>query len=144
MNDSISSFDQIVSNELHEPLVRLCAQLASEGAVAEHEFFNQIVLMLSPPRSEITVLEAIFQLSNCAFLNYEYSFEATEQIDKILERAISLSEVMSADSRQWLRWSMRALSSPSIQRLLIISQSKKSHIEVRGILVCDHSRNIFD
>ena len=108
MNDSISSFDQIVSNELHEPLVRLCAQLASEGAVAEHEFFNQIVLMLSPPRSEITVLEAIFQLSNCAFLNYEY------------------------------------LSSPSIQRLLIISQSKKSHIEVRGILVCDHSRNILD
>ena len=77
--------------------------------------------MLSPPRSEITVLEAIFQLSNCAFLNYEYSFEATEQIDKILERAISLSEVMSADSRQWLRKSMRALSSPSIQRLLIIS-----------------------
>ena len=45
MNDSISSFDQIVSNELHEPLVRLCAQLASEGAVAEHEYFNQIVLM---------------------------------------------------------------------------------------------------
>ena len=97
---SISSFDQIVSNGLQEPLVRLCAQLASEGAVAEHEYFNQIVLMLSPPRSEITVLEAIFQLSNCAFLNYEYSFEATEQIDKILERAISLSEVMSADSRQ--------------------------------------------
>ena len=57
MNDSISSFDQIVSNELHEPLVRLCTQLASEGAVAEHEYFNQIVLMLSPPLSLIHISE---------------------------------------------------------------------------------------
>ena len=90
------TFDQIVSKDLHEPLVRLCTQLASEGAVDEHSYFNQIVIMLNPPRTEASVLE----LSRCAFINLEYSDAATEQINQILDRAISLSEVMSADSRQ--------------------------------------------
>ena len=94
------TFDQIVSKDLHEPLVRLCTQLASEGAVNEHSYFNQIVIMLNPPRTEASVLEAVFELSRCAFINLEYSDAATEQINQILDRAISLSEVMSADSRQ--------------------------------------------
>ena len=57
------TFDQIVSNDLHEPLIRLCTQLASEGAVDEHSYFNQIVIMLNPPRTEASVLEAVFELS---------------------------------------------------------------------------------
>ncbi len=37
------TFDQIVSKDLHEPLIRLCTQLASEGAADEHSYFNQTV-----------------------------------------------------------------------------------------------------
>ena len=100
MANQASSFDQIVRDEIHAPLMRLCEQLASEGAAHEHLFFEQIVTMLSPPRSEVSVLEAVFELSRCAFIDFDYSPEATEQINQILDQAIALSEVMSADSRQ--------------------------------------------
>jgi len=40
----------------------------------------------------------VIELSKCAFLGFMYSFEASSQIDALLERAINLSHTMSAEA----------------------------------------------
>ncbi|MFT4799635.1 MAG: hypothetical protein ACI9W1_003074, partial [Candidatus Azotimanducaceae bacterium] len=63
---------------------------------SEFAFFSNILFMLRDPDNEIAVLEAVIELSKCAFVGLTFSGEAQQQIDGILERAITLSHTMSA------------------------------------------------
>ncbi len=93
---SHSTFADVVQHELITPLLALCQQLSEEGATAEFAFFSNLLMMLGDPETESQVLEAVIELSRCAFLGFTYSPEAAAMIDAILERAITLSHTMSA------------------------------------------------
>ncbi|XOV88462.1 MAG: hypothetical protein ACFHX7_00950 [Pseudomonadota bacterium] len=97
---SDSSFADVVKHEIITPLLDLCQQLSDEGATAEFAFFSGLLVMLSNPEDEVQVLQAVIELSRCAFLGFTYSPEAAAMIDSLLERAITLSHTMSAGSAQ--------------------------------------------
>lgn len=95
MSDA-SSFGSIVTQEIVEPIKDLCDLFAEEDSQNEFAFFTSILFMLRDPESEIAVLEAVIELSKCAFIGLSFSPIAQAKIDSILERAITLSHTMSA------------------------------------------------
>jgi hypothetical protein len=68
----------------------------AEEAMAEFAFFANLLFMLSDPEDEVHVLEAVIELSKCAFVGLSYSAEAQVQIDSLLGRAIDVAHTMSA------------------------------------------------
>jgi len=95
MNDQ-NSFGSVVTEEVVVPIKALCELFLEEQAHSEFAFFSNILFMLREPGNEIAVLEAIIELSKCAFVGLNFSAAAQQQIDTILERAITLSHTMSA------------------------------------------------
>jgi hypothetical protein len=91
-------FAAVVDQELVIPLKALCELFAEEGAYAELAWFSGVLDMLGDPEDEAAVLRGVIELSKCAFLGFMYSFEASSQIDALLERAINLSHTMSAEA----------------------------------------------
>lgn len=91
-------FATVVDQELVVPLKTLCELFAEEGAYAELAWFSGVLDMLGEPDNEAAVLRGVIELSKCAFLGFIYSFEASSQIDSLLERAINLSHTMSAET----------------------------------------------
>jgi len=92
------TFAETVRQDIVEPLEALCERLSDEGCFAEFAWFSNVLLMLSTPEDDSSVLAAVIELSNCAFLGFVFSYEAAQQIDSLLERAITLSHTMSAPS----------------------------------------------
>ena len=95
MNDD---FGAVVEQELIIPLKTLCELFAEEGAYTELAWFSTVLNMLDKPEDEEAVLRGVIELSKCAFLGFLFSYEASVQIDSLLERAINLSHTMSAES----------------------------------------------
>lgn len=95
MSDA-NSFAAVVTKEMVEPIKALCDLFAEEGAHNEFAFFANVLFMLREPENEVAVLEAVIELSKCAFVGLSFSPLAQMQIDSILERAITLSHTMSA------------------------------------------------
>ena len=93
-----TSFGDVVKQELTDPVITLCELFAEEKAHDQFTFFSGILNMLSDPSDEEMVLAAVIELSKCAFLGFDYSLEARQQIDVLLERAINLSHTMSASN----------------------------------------------
>ncbi|MFN3237586.1 MAG: hypothetical protein ACE37D_11060 [Pseudomonadales bacterium] len=91
-----SSFAAVVTAEIVEPIKELCDQFAEEEAHNEFAFFANILFMLREPGNEVAVLEAVIELSKCAFVGLSFTPVAQARIDSILERAIMLSHTMSA------------------------------------------------
>ena len=91
-----SSFAAIVTEEIVEPVKELCEYFVAENSQDEFAFFANVLFMLKDPGSEVAVLEAVLELSKCAFVGLNFSPIAQVQIDSILERAITLSHTMSA------------------------------------------------
>lgn len=92
-----SDFGSVVKTELTDPLLDLCDLFADEKAHEPFTFFSGVLNLLHDPNDEEMVLAATIELSKCAFLGFEYSWEAQMKIDAILERAINLAHTMSAD-----------------------------------------------
>ena len=84
-------FGAVVEQELILPLKGLCELFAEEGAYAELAWFSNVLNMLGEPADEASVLRGVIELSKCAFLGFMYSYEASAQIDSLLERAINLT-----------------------------------------------------
>ena len=91
-----TTFADTVQDEIITPLQTLCGLLSEEACYAEFAWFSNILQMLATPEDEASVLTAVIELSQCAFLGFVYSHDAAVQIDQILERAITLSHTMSA------------------------------------------------
>jgi len=91
-----NSFDSVVTEQVVAPIKALCELFLEEQAHNEFAFFSNILFMLRDPDNEVSVLEAVIELSKCAFVGLSFSSEAQDQIDGILERAITLSHTMSA------------------------------------------------
>ncbi|MFT7221578.1 MAG: hypothetical protein ACI8Z1_003200 [Candidatus Azotimanducaceae bacterium] len=92
----MADFSEIVETDLSGRIKLLCELFAKEEAIEEYTFFSGILTLLSDPNDEPMILTAVIELSRCAFLGFSYSIEAQAQIDQLLERAINLSETMSA------------------------------------------------
>ncbi len=95
MSDT-ESFAFVVTEEIVEPLKELCEQFVEEESHNEFAFFANVLFMLREPENELAVLEAVIELSKCAFVGLSFSHLAQAKIDSILERAITLSHTMSA------------------------------------------------
>ena len=95
MSDA-NTFGAVVTTEIVEPLKALCEYFVEIEAHNEFAFFANVLFMLRDPESEIAVLEAVIELSKCAFVGLVFTPEAQQRIDHILERAITLSHTMSA------------------------------------------------
>jgi hypothetical protein len=93
-------FNQIIEDELKLPLISLCGILASEEEFEQFAFFAAIIPLLEDENREDQVLLAVLELSRCAFLGFHYSPTTALLIDQLLERAITLSHTMSAESLQ--------------------------------------------
>ena len=89
-------FAQVVTRDLVEPLVCLCALFETEQAHQEFAFFSSLLLRLREPADEAEVLLVVIELSKCAFLGFDNSVQARLQIDALLGNAITLSHTMSA------------------------------------------------
>ena len=91
-----TDFASVVKTELTDPILDLCNLFAEEKAHDQFTFFSGVLNLLHDPNDEEMVLAATIELSKCAFLGLEYSWEAQVKIDAILERAINLAHTMSA------------------------------------------------
>lgn len=92
----MADFSEIVETDLSGRIKALCELFAKEEAMEEYTFFSGILTLLSDPNDEPMILTAVIELSRCAFLGFSYSMEAQLQIDELLDKAINLSETMSA------------------------------------------------
>jgi len=92
----MADFSEIVETDLSGRIKSLCELFAKEEAMEEYTFFSGILTLLSDPNDEPMILTAVIELSRCAFLGFSYSMEAQIQIDELLDKAINLSETMSA------------------------------------------------
>lgn len=92
----MTDFSEIVETDLSARVLKLCELFAEENAQEEFTFFSGILTLLSDPNDEPMILAAVIELSRCAFLGFSYSLQAQVQIDELLEKAINLSETMSA------------------------------------------------
>ena len=90
-----ATFADTVRAEVIIPIESLCGLLNEEACYAELVWFSNILKMLATPEDEASVLTAVIELSQCAFLGFVFSHEAAVQIDQILERAITLAHTMS-------------------------------------------------
>ncbi len=95
MSDS-DSFASIVTVEVIKPIKELCEYFSATDAHNELSFFANILFMLRDPGNELAVLEAVIELSKCRFVGLDFSLEAEEKINVILDQAITLSHTMSA------------------------------------------------
>lgn len=94
----MSDFADVVTTEVIEPMQVVCKVLADDNNHAAFAFFSNLLFQLDDPNNEALVLATVIELSRCAFLGFEYSFEAQVAINDLLDRSIAMSHTMSAGS----------------------------------------------
>jgi len=95
----LKTFEQTVRDDFLEPLRQILNTLADEEAHSEFAFFSGVFTMVQDPASQEEVLMAIVELSNCAFLGFQYSETAQTQINALLDYWIEISHAMSASDQ---------------------------------------------
>ena len=93
-------FHNLVTTQIKTPLDLLCANLMEAGELDQYLFFNGISEMIGDGSDEGAVMMACIELGRCAFLGFRFTPETQEQVTQILDQAIDLSSLMSADSMQ--------------------------------------------
>ena len=93
-------FADVVITEFKTPLAELCKQLMAAGEIDQFIYFSGVLDMLNDPSDEFSVIAASIELSRCAFLGFQYTSDVQEQVNQILDQAITLSATMSSDSLQ--------------------------------------------
>ena len=92
------NFEEIVESQFIEPLQALLKLFGDEGAVNEIVYFSGVLNMVEDTSSQEQMLGAIFELSRCAFLGFEYTAEANARINQLLDYWIDVSHTMSSTS----------------------------------------------
>ena len=92
-------FADVVQTQFKEPLEKLCEALMENGEMEQYLFFSGILDMLGDPGNEVSVIAASIELSRCAFLGFQYSPAIQNQVNQVLDQAISISTTMSSDSQ---------------------------------------------
>ena len=93
-------FSDLVITQIKGPLDALCADLMHAGELDQYLFFNGVSEMIGDASDEGAVMMGCIELGRCAFLGFRFSASAEVQVTQILDRAIELSSIMSADSMQ--------------------------------------------
>ena len=91
-------FSDLVITQIKGPLDALCADLMQAGELDQYLFFNGVSEMIGDASDEVTVMRGRIELGRCAFLGFRFTASAEMQVTQILDRAIELSSMMSADS----------------------------------------------
>ncbi len=91
-------FEDIVESQFIEPLNALLKLFGDEGAIDEFVYFSGVLNMVEDTSSQEQMLGAIFELSGCAFLGFEYTIEANARINQLLDYWIEVSHTMSSTS----------------------------------------------
>ena len=92
------NFEEMVESQFIEPLQALLKLFGDEGAVDEIVYFSGVLNMVEDTSSQEQMLAAIFELSRCAFLGFEYTAEANARINQLLDYWIEVSHTMSSTS----------------------------------------------
>ena len=80
-------FSDLVITQIKGPLDALCVDLMQAGELDQYLFFNGVSDMMG-----------CIELGRCAFLGFRFSPSVEMQVTQILDRAIELSSMMSADN----------------------------------------------
>ena len=91
-------FSDLVITQIKGPLDALCADLMQAGELDQHLFFNGVSDMIGDASDEGAVMMGCIELGRCAFLGFRFSPSVEMQVTQILDRAIELSSMMSADN----------------------------------------------
>ena len=68
--------------------------------IRSEPFFNEVSKMIGDATDEGAVMMGCIELGRCAFLGFQVTPDVEFQVTKILDHAIDLSSIMSADSLQ--------------------------------------------
>lgn len=93
-------FSELVVSQIKAPLDALCEGLMAAGELDQYLFFNGVAEMMGDGSDEGAVMMACIELGRCAFLGFRFTPDVELQVTTILDRAIELSSIMSADSMQ--------------------------------------------
>ena len=93
-------FSKVVVEQIKAPLDALCAGLMAAGELDQYLFFNGVAEMMGDGTDEGSVMMGCIELGRCAFLGFQFTPDVELQVSIILDRAIELSSIMSADSMQ--------------------------------------------
>jgi hypothetical protein len=91
-------FSDLVITQIKGPLDALCADLMQAGELDQYLFFNGVSEMIGDASDEGAVMMGCIELGRCAFSGFRFTTSAEMQVTQILDRAIELSSMMSADS----------------------------------------------
>ena len=93
-------FSEFMVAQIKAPLDALCEGLMASGELDQYLFFNGVAQMMGDGTDECAVMMACIELGRCAFLGFRFTPDVELQVTTILDRAIELSSIMSADSMQ--------------------------------------------
>lgn len=93
-------FSDAVVAQIKNPLDALCADLMKAGELDQYLFFNGVSEMIGDASDEGAVMMGCIELGRCAFLGFTFTPDVELQVTRILDHAIDLSSIMSADSMQ--------------------------------------------
>jgi hypothetical protein len=90
-------FSDVVIAQIKNPLEVLCADLMKAGELDQYLFFNGVSEMIGDASDEGAVMMGCIELGRCAFLGFRFTPDIEVQVTRILDHAIDLSSIMSAD-----------------------------------------------
>ena len=93
-------FSELVVAQIKAPLDALCASLMAAGELDQYLFFSGVAEMMGDGTDEGAVMMGCIELGRCAFLGFYFTPDVELQVTTILDRAIELSSIMSADTLQ--------------------------------------------
>ena len=91
-------FSDLVITQIKGPLDALCVDLMQAGELDQYLFFNGVSDMIGDASDEGAVMMGCIELGRCAFLGFRFRPSVETQVTQILDRAIELSSMMSADN----------------------------------------------
>ena len=91
-------FSELVMMQIKGPLDALCTDLMQAGELDQYLFFNGVSEMIGDASDEGAVMMGCIELGRCAFLGFRFTGSVEMQVTQILNRAIELSSMMSANS----------------------------------------------
>ena len=94
-------FSDVVIDQIKNPLDALCADLMKAGELDQYLFFNGVSEMIGDASDEGAVMMGCIELGRCVpSLALLFTPDVELQVTRILDHAIDLSSIMSADSMQ--------------------------------------------
>ena len=91
-------FSELVMMQIKGPLDALCTDLMQAGELDQYLFFNGVSEMIGDASDEDAVMMGCIELGRCAFFGFRFTGSVEMQVTQILDRAIELSSMMSANS----------------------------------------------